>query len=136
MWLLLLSGIVGLLLGLFLLFLPLLTNLISRFTEQPNEETSALLSRVLVGLAQIVIGFILFYTGVIYPNIWALQYIGLMIMVFGTVFLFLPGLINKINEWGNMVITSETESGIWQRIIYGLLLLAIGIYIVYFSRLK
>jgi len=136
MWLLLLSGIVGLLLGLFLLFLPLLTNLISRFTEQPNEETSALLSRVLVGLAQIVIGFILFYTGVIYPNTWALQYIGLMIMVFGTVFLFLPGLINKINEWGNMVITSETESGIWQRIIYGLLLLAIGIYIVYFSRLK
>jgi uncharacterized protein YjeT (DUF2065 family) len=136
MWLLLLSGIVGLLLGLFLLFLPLLTNLISRFTEQPNEETSALLSRVLVGLAQIVIGFILFYTGVIYPNTWALQYIGLLIMIFGTVFLFLPGLINKINEWGNMVITSETESGIWQRIIYGLLLLAIGIYIVYFSRLK
>jgi len=90
----------------------------------------------LVGLAQIVIGFILFYTGVIYPNTWALQYIGLLIMIFGTVFLFLPGLINKINEWGNMVITSETESGIWQRIIYGLLLLAIGIYIVYFSRLK
>ena len=136
MWLLLLSGIVGLLLGLFLLFLPLFTNLIGRFTEQSKAETSALLSRVLVGLAQIVIGFILFYTGVIYPNTWALQYIGLLIMIFGTVFLFLPGLINKINEWGNMVITSETESGIWQRIIYGLLLLAIGIYIVYFSRLK
>jgi hypothetical protein len=136
MWLLLLSGIVGLLLGLFLLFLPLLTNLISRFTEQPNEETSALLSRVLVGLAQVMIGFILFYTGIVYLDLWALQYIGLLIMIFGTIFIFLPGLINKLNEWGNLVITSETESGIWQRIIYGLLLLAIGIYIVYFSRLK
>jgi len=133
MILLIIFGIIGLILGFFLLFLPYTIKIMNQFTEAVNLERGPVITRVLIGLAQILIGLFLAFTGFSYPNLLPLIFLGLLIILTGIIFSFFPNLLNRLNEWGNLVLFSEAESGAWQRIIYALLLLLMGIYIIYFS---
>jgi len=133
MWFLLLSGILGLGLGLLLIFLPYLLKVISRATDWTviSVEDSTLPARLMTGLAQILIGLWLIQTGRTYAELWALFYIGILAIFFGILLIFFHKFLLKLNEWGNMVLFSEAEVGMWQRIIYGTIILLMGFYILY-----
>jgi len=133
MWFLFLSGVLGLVLGLLLIFLPYLLKVISRATDWTviSIEDSTLPSRLMTGLAQILIGLWLVYASRTYPELWALFYIGILAIIFGILLIFFHKFLIKLNEWGNTVLFSEAEVGVWQRIIYGIIILLMGAYILY-----
>jgi uncharacterized membrane protein HdeD (DUF308 family) len=131
--LLIISGVLGLVLGIFLLFLPLIVKLMNKFSENVNLERGPIITRIFIGIAQILIGLFLVSTGIAYHDLLPLVCLGILIILTGILFVFFPNLLNRLNEWGNLVLFSESESGAWQRIIYAVLLLLMGIYIIYFS---
>jgi hypothetical protein len=133
MWFLLISGILGLGLGLLLIFLPYLLKVISRATDWTviSIEDSTLPARLMTGLAQILIGLWLLQASRTYTELWALSYIGIMALVFGVLLIFFHKFLIKLNDWGNTVLFSEAEVGVWQRIIYGIIILLMGFYILY-----
>jgi len=130
---LLLAGILGVALGLSLIFFPYLLTAASRISDKTvlDIETGSLLNRVLIGVGQILIGVWLIWTSQNYAELWYLIYIGILAIIFGIFFAFLPDILKKINEWGNTVLFSDSEIGTWQRVIYGLIILAMGAYILF-----
>lgn len=133
MWFLLLAGVLGVALGLALIFFPYLLTAASRISDKTilDIETGSLLNRILIGVGQILIGFWLIWTSRAYPELWYLFYTGILALVFGIFFAFFPDFLRRINEWGNTVLFSDNEIGVWQRIIYGLIILVMGLYILY-----
>ena len=130
---LLLAGVLGVALGLSLIFFPYLLTAASRISDKTilDIETGSLLNRILIGVGQILIGCWLIWTSRAYPELWYLFYTGILALAFGVLFAFLPEVLKRINEWGNTVLFSDNEIGVWQRIIYGLIILAMGLYILY-----
>ena len=130
---LLIAGIAGLTLGLLLLFFPLILRELGQLTDQVifSIEEGSQFNRLLVGIAQIVIGVWLIYTYFSYPQIWYLLYIGLIAALTGILFVFLPNVLNKLNEIGNILIFSGKEVGAFERIVYGVIIIFLSSYILF-----
>lgn len=130
---LLVAGILGVILGIFLIFFPMILNVLSKMSDQTviDIDESSFLTRFVTGLAQIVIGIWLIFTSQAYAELWYLLYIGILAIIFGVLFAFFPKVLKAINDWGNLLLFSDSEIAVWQRMIYGLIILAMGSYILY-----
>ncbi len=62
-----------------------------------------------------------------------LFYSGLVSLIFGLLFVFAPKFIDKLNQIGNIVITTD-EKTIAHRYVTGAFLIVISIVLLYYSR--
>ena len=138
MWYLPLSGIVGLFFAILILFFPSFLNRVSKVIDREMQVAfeSSSASRMVNGLILLLAALFLILTGNWYPQLWPLFYIGIVALVFGMLFIFFPRTLNFLNELGNYMIAPPEESGSFQRVVAGLLLMLMSAYIlyVYFSR--
>ena len=138
MWYLLLSGTLGLIFAILILFFP---SFLNRFSEVIDREMQVAFeksnaSRMINGLVLLLTALFLILTGNWYPQLWPLFYIGILALVFAILFIFFPRTLNFLNELGNYMIAPPEESGSFQRVVAGLLLMLMSSYIlyIYFSR--
>ncbi|HTY13886.1 MAG TPA: hypothetical protein VMD02_06850 [Candidatus Omnitrophota bacterium] len=128
------SGVTGLVVGLLLIFIPFVIRMIERYTDRTinfDIEQSSLITHMLIGLAQIIIGAWLIYTSVQYPELKFLLYIGSIAVIFGLMFFFPSGLLRKLNDIGNISLSSGREVGTFERVTYGLIMTMVAAYILF-----
>jgi hypothetical protein len=133
MWYLLFSGLVGLVFGTLVLFFPtfleMLNKVIDRELKYSFEQDH--IPRLINGLVLLLAALFLILTGNWYPMLWPLFYIGVLALVFGIFFIFFPRFLGFLNDLGNIIVIAPEEAGTFQRIVSGIILLLMSIYIIY-----
>jgi hypothetical protein len=86
--------------------------------------------RVGIGIVLLVVSAWVFYIGLQYPA-WYLTATWIVALVFGLLYLLLPGWLNWLSKASNALLVSTDDLVIgWRRVI-GIVLIVTGIYIVY-----
>ena len=92
-------------------------------------------ARILSGLGLVMVGGWLIWVVFSYPQLLYLNIIGIILVLFGMFYLFLPGWLDRISEIMNRSLLSPDEIVIGVRKSLGIIFIIIAIYIFYSAYL-
>jgi hypothetical protein len=127
------SGAIALVTGLIFLFPSSLvrtfSNLFNRMIADVDKELYHV--RIVAGIILILVATWLVLTGMAYPSLGYLGYIGGIIIFFGVLYLVLPGWLGPISGVADHVLLTVDDYVIAARRPIGVLLILASIYIFY-----
>ncbi len=91
--------------------------------------------RILVGVVLVVIGSWLTSVAFKYPSLWYLHLIGVVVLFFGLLYLFLPGWLDWFSSVLDQTLLSTDEAVIAARKSLGIILIISAIYVFYSAYL-
>ena len=130
-------GIFSLVFGLALLFPLGVVKMLDAFFNRPLIYLDQKLrsARILSGLGLVMVGGWLIWVVFSYPQLLYLNIIGIILVLFGMFYLFLPGWLDRISEIMNRSLLSPDEIVIGVRKSLGIIFIIIAIYIFYSAYL-
>jgi len=91
--------------------------------------------RLLSGIALVIIGGWIIWVAANYKELWFLNIIGIILIFFGLLYLFLPGWLDQISVVMDKTLLSPDEIVISIRRSLGIIFIIIAIYIFYSAYL-
>jgi len=124
------SGVLSLVVGLILFFSRSIFEKLSAFFNQPVFIIENKLTNVsfCAGLFFLIAGGWLVATALAYPTFWYLHLAGIIIIIFGLLYIFLPAGLGGLSRLADQFLFSPDEMVLEARKIIGLILIAAGAY--------
>ncbi|MEE8637517.1 MAG: hypothetical protein V3T21_00570 [Candidatus Margulisiibacteriota bacterium] len=91
--------------------------------------------RMLVGIVLVIIGGWVISVAFSYPELWYLHIIGVVVLFFGLLYLFLPGWLDWLSKVLDQILLSTDEAVIGARKSLGIILIVVAIYVFYSAYL-
>ncbi|MFH1347491.1 MAG: hypothetical protein ABIH22_02265 [Candidatus Margulisiibacteriota bacterium] len=127
------AGIIALILGIFSIFSREMLLNVGAALNKPvvyvDDKLKAV--RMPFGVALVVIGGWIISVAFNYPMLWYLHLVGIIILFFGLLYLFVPQWLDVISKFLNQSMLSTDEIIIGTRKTIGVLLILAAIYIFY-----
>jgi hypothetical protein len=135
-WLIII-GIFSLIFGMILLFPLGAIRMLDAFLNKPLVYLDQKLrsARLLSGIALVIIGGWIIWVAANYRELWFLNIIGIILVFFGLLYLFLPGWLDQISVVMDKTLLSPDEMVISIRRSLGIIFIIIAIYIFYSAYL-
>ncbi|MDD5382534.1 MAG: hypothetical protein PHH60_02650 [Candidatus Margulisbacteria bacterium] len=131
-WLLVI-GIIALVFSLLLLFSRDLIAVLGEVFNKPvnfiDEKLKAI--RMPAGIAMVIIGGWIISVAFSYSQLWYLHIVGTLILLFGLLYLFMPGWLDWLSNVSSLLLMSTDEQIIGARKSLGVILLVSAIYLFY-----
>ena len=130
-------GIFSLIFGMILLFPAGAIRMLDAFLNKPLVYLDNKLRSfsILSGTALVIIGGWIIWVAASYRELWPLNIIGVILVFFGLLYLFLPGWLDQISTVMNKTLLSPDEMVISIRRSLGIIFIIIAIYIFYSAYL-
>ena len=130
-------GIFSLIFGMILLFPAGAIRMLDAFLNKPLVYLDNKLRSfsILSGTALVIIGGWIIWVAASYRELWPLNIIGVILVFFGLLYLFLPGWLDQISVVMNKTLLSPDEIVISIRRSLGIIFIIVAIYIFYSAYL-
>ncbi|KPJ69878.1 hypothetical protein AMJ44_02115 [candidate division WOR-1 bacterium DG_54_3] len=130
-------GVFSLVFGMILLFPAGAVRMLDAFLNKPLVYLDQKLRsvRLLSGIALVIIGGWIIWVAANYKELWFLNIIGIILIFFGLLYLFLPGWLDQISVVMDKTLLSPDEIVISIRRSLGIIFIIIAIYIFYSAYL-
>ena len=130
---LIVAGIIALLFGILAVFSREILQKMGAVLNKPvvvvDEKLKAV--RIPLGIALVLLGGWIISVAFSYPELWYLHLIGIVVLFFGLLYLFVPQWLDVISRFLNQSMLSTDEIIIGTRKTIGVLLILAAIYIFY-----
>lgn len=126
-------GIILLIFGLIFIFSRNILLALGSFLNQPVASIDKRIKsyRILAGVILVIIGGWVISVAFGYPELWYLHIIGVLILFFGLLYLFLPDWLDWLSTVLDQILLSTDEAVIAARKSLGIILIIAAIYVFY-----